>query len=384
MPLYLALREHRVDLQHALIEQLDHFGFYTGDTFNRTRFKAFVVGLNAPWPTTPAGTFSLDKETLTERSLAHPELRDFYDLRCALSCLKNVELAIGSDGRARTSLRPFGSVTSRCQPSTAKFVFGWPRVFRRLVRPTLGRALAYVDVGQEEFAIAAVLGNDPAMRDAYASGDCYLAFAKQAGAAPPDATKKSHADVRERYKSVVLSVQYLMTALGLGHKLNVHQAEAQVLIDRHRRVYSIYWSWSDAVLRYARMYGKLTSAHGWLLNVTPATKDRTIRNWPMQTLGAELLRIALPYALADGVEVIAPVHDAMLVEADADRIEEAAAKTVDAWKRAGRELLSGFDLRVDTKLIVAPERYVDDKGDSLLLKTVQRVLLEKTGVLHGA
>jgi hypothetical protein len=114
------------------------------------------------------------------------------------------------------------------------------------------------------------------------------------------------------------------------------------------------------------------------------TKDRTIRNWLMQTVGAELMRLACQYALLDGVMVCAPVHDALLIEADIANIDEAVAKTVAAWQRAGRELLGGFELRVDAKIFAYPDRFVEDDGNSILLRTIQKVLLEKTGILHGA
>lgn len=67
-----------------------------------------------------------------------------------------------------------------------------------------------------------------------------------------------------------------------------------------------------------------------------------------------------------------------------DHREALQTALIAAWQRAGREVLGGFTLRVDAKTFAHPGRFIDDKGDSLLLKTVQRVLLEKTGVLHGA
>ena len=67
---------------------------------------------------------------------------------------------------------------------------------RGLIRPGPGTALAYVDYEQQEFGIAAALSGDPAMMDAYRSGDPYLAFARQAGAVPAEATKQTHRDVR--------------------------------------------------------------------------------------------------------------------------------------------------------------------------------------------
>src|SRR5262249_36110978 len=51
---------------------------------------------------------------------------------------------------------------------------------------------------------------DPAMMDAYQSGDPYLAFAKQAGAVPAHATKHTHHAMREQFKACVLAVQYGM------------------------------------------------------------------------------------------------------------------------------------------------------------------------------
>ena len=47
------------------------------------------------------------------------------------------------------------------------------------------------------------------MMEAYRSGDPYLAFAKQAGAAPTCATKGTHKEVRDQFKSTVLAVQYV-------------------------------------------------------------------------------------------------------------------------------------------------------------------------------
>jgi DNA polymerase-1 len=397
-PFYTAIRDNRETLQTALIDDLDRFSFYRERRFDMAAFTAYLDDRNIAWPRTEAGNPKLTKDTIKDMLLSHPEFTDFYDLRTSLKCLQDMKLVIGGDDRARASLRPYASKTSRCQPNGG-FIFGWPRAWRRLIRPTSGRALAYIDVEQEEFAIAAVLSRDPAMMTSYESGDAYLGFAKAAGAAPPEATKKSHGVVRDRFKSLTLAVQYLMTEFGLGHRLNIHPLDAKKLIDLHRRVFHVYWAWSDAVLRHARMFGRIESCFGWSMQVSKERKerdgngkmqrvggvgDRTIRNWHMQTAGAEILRLAIQYALADGVMVCATIHDAMLIEGSIADMPVAKAKTIAAWQRAGREVLGGFNLRVDAKTFAHPGRFIDDKGDSLLLKTVQRVLLEQTGVLHGA
>ena len=53
--------------------------------------------------------------------------------------------------------------------------------------------------------MAAALSGDTALQAAYRTGDCYLAFAKQASAVPQDATKQTHKSARELFKQCVLA-----------------------------------------------------------------------------------------------------------------------------------------------------------------------------------
>ena len=55
-----------------------------------------------------------------------------------------------------------------------------------------------------EFQIAAVLSRCQPMLDLYATGQPYIEFAKRFDAAPPSATKKTHEDVHNTYKTVLL------------------------------------------------------------------------------------------------------------------------------------------------------------------------------------
>src|SRR5262249_38390620 len=140
--------------------------------------------------------------------------------RASLSQLRLEALAVGSDGRNRCLLSPFGSRTGRNQPSNAKYIFGPGVWLRGLIRPGERQALAYVDYEQQEFAIAAALSGDLAMMEAYRSADPYLAFAKQAGTVPPDGTKQMHVAARERFKVLALAVQYGMGPDALARKLD--------------------------------------------------------------------------------------------------------------------------------------------------------------------
>ena len=197
------LRRNWSKIQDQLIAEIDaDYGVYDGRTFKTDRFAAFLARAGIPWPRLESGRL--------ERG--YPSIAPLRELRGALSEMRLSDLAVGRDGRNRTMLSAFRARTGRNQPSNTKFIFGPSVWLRGLIQPPHGFGIAYIDWAQQEFGIAAALSRDPLMMDAYGSGDPYLAFAKQAGAAPADATKATHKAVRDQFKSTVLAVQYGMGA----------------------------------------------------------------------------------------------------------------------------------------------------------------------------
>jgi len=203
------------------------------------------------------------------------------------------DLAVGRHGRNRTILSAFRSRTGRNQPSNAKYVFGPSTWLRGLIKPPPGHGIAYVDWSQQEFGIAAALSGDVVMQQAYISGDPYLAFAKQAGAAPVDATKATHGPMREVFKACVLAVLYGMEALSLALRIAQPTIMARDLLRAFRETYRTFWRWSDAVVDYAMLTGSLHTVFGWHVHVGENPNPRSLRNFPMQANGAEMLRLAL-------------------------------------------------------------------------------------------
>ena len=63
-----------------------------------------------------------------------------------------------------------------------------------------------------------------------------------------------------------------------------------------------------------------------------------------------------------GIKVIAPVHDAVLIEAPLDRLDQDIAKTRKLMRRAGEIILDGFQVRSDVDIVRYPNRYVDERG----------------------
>ena len=75
-----------------------------------------------------------------------------------------------------------------------------------------------------------------------------------------------------------------------------------------------------------------------------------------------MLRLAACLGTEAGISVGAPVHDAFLIVAPLERIEEDAARMAALMREAARVVLDGFELRVETKIIRSPERYMDKRG----------------------
>jgi DNA polymerase I-like protein with 3'-5' exonuclease and polymerase domains len=224
--------------------------------------------------------------------------------------------------------------------------------------------LAYIDWVSAEFGIAAALSGDVRMKAAYESGDVYMAFAVEAGAAPRGANKDTHPDVRELYKTVVLAVQYGQTAFGLAKKFGQQPWQAQELLDLHRRVYARYWQWSEWMSQTATFARSIETVFGWPMHVTSRTKPNTVSNFPMQANRAEMLRWACTFATERGIEIHAPVQDALLVGGSLDEIEDVVAATQESMAQASELVLDGFRLRTDgdKKIVKYPDRYVDKRG----------------------
>src|SRR5262249_48012560 len=147
------------------------------------------------------------------------------------------------------------------------FIFGPSVWLRGLIKPPPGSAIAYIDWKQQEFGIAAALSGDQAMLAAYQSGDPYLAFAKQAGAVPADATGTSHKPQRELFKQCVLAVQYGMEEKSLALRIGQPVIVARGLLQAHRETYRTFWRWSDAAVDHAMLRGAIHTVFGWHLRV---------------------------------------------------------------------------------------------------------------------
>ncbi len=213
------------------------------------------------------------------------------------------------------------------------------------------------------------------MQKAYLSGDPYLAFAKQAGAVPENATKQSHKAERNQFKACVLAVQYGMGAESLAQRIGQPVIQARELLRLHKETYRIFWAWSDAAVDHAMLHGKLWTVFGWTVHTGTNPNPRFLRNFLMQGNGAEMLRLACCMLVEAGIKVCAPVHDAVLIEAPLEVLPETIRQSQQILSDTSAIVLDGFHLRSDADIYRYPERYMDDRGKQMW-QTVTNIIAE--------
>ena len=104
---------------------------------------------------------------------------------------------------------------------------------------------------------------------------------------------------------------------------------------------------------------QIESVLGWPLRISTSPNIRTLYNFPMQSGGAEMLRLATWRLCEAGIVPIMLIHDGILLEeTDPERVEHAK----EIMLQAGRDVCDGFEIGVDTdQLLKGGARYCDKR-----------------------
>jgi hypothetical protein len=361
----LRRRETRQALRLRAVSDTDLTrGLYNGPTLKQAQMREFVVRHKLTgWRTTPSGKLGTSHRDFVALEAARPrEFKGIADVQKTVSQLHELQLFAGADGRYRTPLWAFSTITSRAAPGGAEFPFTTPAWCRFTLMPVPGTVLVYLDFASMEFGVAAALSSDRTMLQDYI-GEPYLVLPILAGLLPRDANRYTHQTDRNRYKAPTLSLQYGGGAALLARKLDLTRGQAQRLVDVHHERYAGYWEWSDRKLQAAFDNGELVARDGWRCGITSHTSIFTARNWLVQANAAAIFRYAGLLMRRLGLPVIAPVHDAMLLEVAEDAVESEKARAIMCLERASRRFLHGFTLRVDAKIVRPGERFTDARGE---------------------
>ena len=407
-------------MEDLYVEIREEFPIFNEDSFDiaPTKFLEFLKARGwldnkeHPWPMTKGGK-SRDKKqpkrdlkgpggsegTLPQMANVYPELKKLTSVLEIRSATKlGLRFPVGPDNRHRVNFWPFGTITSRCSPSSATYMLaGGSPAFRHLAKPAEGEVLIHADWSAQEIWIAAYLSGDREMQKMLQQADPYIGFGEMCGMIPKGSLaklgvaecKRRFKAERARLKAVLLGVLYGKSVYTVARDCGITIDEAKALMRFHRRLFPQFWLWIQWVVNESLATRKISTRFGWVRQIPPKSERdarkvdgvnkkiaNSLMNFPSQSHGAEMLRMGLIFMAEAGVRVCAPLHDAVFATAPAAQEDWAVAKVRECMERAAVAVI-GVKIPIELDVIRYPDRYVPDKPMAIAVWAKMMASLER-------
>ena len=331
-------------------------------TFSNQKFKAFVIdcGLARRWPLLKSGFFTTNDKVVKRFEEDHPQVKEFRQLRKLLNTTKLTNYILHPDGRVRTQLNMFGTLTGRCSPSTAKYPFNASKWARNFIKPSWGEKLFYIDYSAQEPAIMGYLSGDEKMIKNYQQGDIYLITAQQIGLIKEQyATKETHKKEREIIKVLFLATGYGQGFRAIAESLDCSLFQAKDYLKKFKELYSKYIRWIEGVLDAGVVFNRLTTPYGWQRSIKGNLKwkdgkrvsiKNQLKNFPIQATGSDILRRAVIDLLDEHFKVVGLVHDAIVISCPIPESRALVERAKEIMIHASQKVVGG-PIRVEAEVI---------------------------------
>jgi DNA polymerase-1 len=294
---------------------------------------------------TPTGQPSTAEDVLEELAETYPLPKLILEHR-NLSKLKSTytdklpEQINARTGRVHTSYHQAVAATGRLSsqdPNLQNIPIRTPegrRIRQAFIAPE-GHVLLAADYSQIELRIMAHLSQDDGLLNAFAGDqDIHQATASEVFGTP---LEQVTADQRRSAKAVNFGLIYGMSAFGLAAQLGIPRGTAQEYIDLYFARYPGVKRYMEETRATARERGYVETVFGrrlYLPDINARNKqfaqasERAAINAPMQGTAADIIKRAMisvdAWCQAErGVRLIMQVHDELVLEVRADRVQEA-------------------------------------------------------------
>ena len=312
-----------------------------------------------PGKRTTKGALSTDASVLEKLRDAHPIVDALLSWR-ELDKLNSTylealpKMADPYGGRIHTSFNQAAAATGRLSSSN-------PNLQNIPIRSELGRqirrsfipgtsdqVLLVADYSQIELRVLAHLSGDEGLRDAFASGtDIHAATAAKVFGLPLDQVDP---ELRRRAKMVNYGLAYGMNAWGLAQRLDIPPDEAEEILDGYFAGFPKIRDYLSAQVERARKDGFTETILGrrrYIPELTSGNRrlqalgERQALNAPIQGSASDVFKLAMigvDATLHERAELdchmLLTVHDELVFEVPAERVEEAAALVADRMEHA--------------------------------------------------
>ena len=349
----LAARMHEVE-QHAYRVAGSPFNLGSPKQIGEIFFARLGLPVVAKTPTGAPSTAESVLQELAEQGFELPALilehRGLAKLRSTYT-EKLPQMIDARTGRVHTSYHQAVAATGRLSSSDPNLQnipvrTDEGRRIRRAFVPEGGCRMLAADYSQIELRIMAHLSGDEGLLGAFAKGqDIHRATAAEVFGVPPHEVT---ADQRRSAKAINFGLIYGMSAFGLAKQLGIERDAARTYVDRYFERYPGVRAFMDRIREQARDQGYVETVFGRRLYLPDikarnpqirAAAERTAINAPMQGTASDIIKRAMidldAWLVAGRVpaHMLMQVHDELVLEVRADRIEEVGAKA--------RELMQG-------------------------------------------
>jgi DNA polymerase-1 len=295
---------------------------------------------------TKTGQYSTSEDILSKLENKHPIVRKILDYR-ELVKLKNTYVDVlpsminPRTGKIHTSFNQVVAVTGRLSsdnPNLQNIPIRTERG-REIRKAFIPRSSEYTllsaDYSQIELRIIAELSGDPAMLEAFRSGEDIhsTTAAKVYGVNLKDVQP----DMRRNAKMVNFGIIYGISAFGLADRLNISRGEAKSIIENYFRQYPYVKDYMDLSIQKAREKGFVETFMGrrrYLRDINSANAtvrgfaERNAINAPIQGSAADMIKIAMINIYNDfnssklRSKMLLQVHDELVFDVHNEEIEK--------------------------------------------------------------
>ena len=281
-------------------------------------------------------------------------LRDQYEIvdevlnyrtltKLSATYAEGLRSAIGSDGRIHTTFRNLVTATGRLS-STDPNLQNIPvrtelgSEFRRMFIAPPGFVLVDADYSQIELRVLACVADDPAMQEAFRSGEDFHTHtaAKIFHTDPQEVTP----ELRRRAKAVNFGIVYGISEFSLAKDLSVSRWEARDIIEEYLTRFPGVRAYMTEIVEQGRALGYVSTLRGRRRPVRDLTaSNRNLRaaaerialNAPIQGTAADIMKAAMlrvERALAKdhpSARMLLQIHDELIVECPQEEAETVCA-----------------------------------------------------------
>ena len=321
--------------------------------------------------------YSTDAKVLQQFAIEHPIAERIIAYR-ELAKLKGTYIdgligLIGDDGRIHTTLNQTTTATGRISSDSPNLQNIPVRTelgarIRDAFTASRGRKLVVADYSQIELRILAHMTGEPSLVESFTTGeDIHTRTASEVFDVRMESVTP---ELRRRAKMVNFGILYGISGFGLASRLgNVHPAEAERYIKRYFERYPKVTEFIQETLEEAEELGYATTLFGrrrYVPELKNSNKnirklgERIAFNARVQGTAADIIKVAMvdlaPRLRPLGADMIMQVHDELVFDADADRVEVVGALAAD-------RMVAAYDLNPPLEVEVkAGERWGQVQG----------------------